>query len=298
MSGAPVSQTVYLNGAFMPIEEARIPVLDRGFIFGDGIYEYVPVYGRRTFRLHEHYQRLLRSLAAVRIPCPFSEAAFGALVQRLIAAQPFDDQGIYLQITRGAAPRDHAFPKGLTPTVFMMSNPLVMPTREQVERGVSVVVREDIRWLRNDIKAVSLLGHCMLRTEAADEGCAEVVLVRDGFLTEGSASNVMIVKGGVALAPPKTQLILPGITYDVVLELLAAHGLPHEVRAVSEAELRNADEVWLTSSSKEVLAVTEMDFRPVGHGESAGRPGPVFRHVLALYRDFMERQLAAAQKHV
>ena len=293
-----MAQTVYLNGEFMPIDQARIPVLDRGFLFGDGIYEYVPVYNRRAFRLQEHYARLEKSLAAVRIPNPLTAAGFAALAQKLIDAQPFADQGLYLQITRGAAPREHAFPKGLVPTVFMMSNPLVMPTEAQIRRGVSVVVREDFRWLRNDIKAVSLLGHCMLRTEAADEGCAEVVLVRDGFLTEASSSNVLIVKNGKVLSPPKTQLILAGVTYDVVLELLAGNQIPHEVRAVTEAELRSADEVWLTSSSKEMLPVTELDFQPVGHGEAAGRPGAVFKHVHALYRAFKARhnlENAAAQ---
>jgi D-alanine transaminase len=174
----------------------------------------------------------------------------------------------------------------------MMANPLAMPTEAQIKRGVSVVVREDFRWQRNDIKAISLLGHCMLRTEAADEGCAEVVLVRDGFLTEASASNVLIVREGKVLSPPKTQLILAGVTYDVVLELLNANQIPHEVRAVSEAELRSADEIWLTSSSKEVLPVTELDFRPVGRGEAAGKPGAVFKHVRALYQGFKARHIS------
>jgi D-alanine transaminase len=287
-------QTVYLNGEFMPITEARIPVLDRGFLFGDGIYEYVPVYNRRPFRLHEHFARLERSLAAVRMTNPFTEADFAAVTQQLIDAQAFDNQGVYVQITRGVAPREHAFPRKLAPTVFMMSNPLTMPTEAQITRGVSVVVREDFRWLRNDIKAISLLGHCMLRTEASDEGCAEVVLVREGYLTEASSSNVLIVKDGKVLSPPKTQLILAGVTYDVILELLDAHAMPHEVRAVTEAELRSADEVWLTSSSKEVLPVTELDFKPVGYGPAAGKPGPVFRRMLALYQDFKARHTASA----
>lgn len=284
-----MTQTVYLNGDFLPIGEARIPVLDRGFLFGDGVYEYLPVYNRRPFRLHEHFLRLERSLASIRIANPFTEAAFASVTQQLIDAQDFENQGVYVQVTRGAAPREHAFPRKAVPTVFMMANPLVMPTEAQISGGVSVVVREDFRWLRNDIKAISLLGHCMLRTEAADEGCAEVVLVRNGYLTEASSSNVLIVKNGKVLAPPKTQLILAGITYDVVLELLEAHAIAHEVRAVSEAELRSADEIWLTSSSKEVLPVTELDFRPVGHGEAAGKPGAVFLRMLALYQDFKAR---------
>ncbi len=270
---------IYLNGEYMPIEEARIPVLDRGFIFGDGVYEFVPVFERVPFRLHEHFARLERSLAAVKIPNPFSEATFAAVIDKLVAAHPSANQGVYFHITRGVAPRDHSFPKGLTPTVFVMANPLTLPTQKQVDEGLAVAVREDIRWLRCDIKSTSLLGHCMLRTEATGEGCAEVVLVRDGFLTEASSSNVLVVKDGVVLCPPKDHLILPGISYDVILELLAVHRIAHEVRPVREAELRGAEEVWITSSTKDVLAITRMDGKPVGDG----RPGPLFRRMRTLF---------------
>lgn len=270
---------IYLNGQYMPIEEARIPVLDRGFIFGDGIYEYIPVFDRVPFRLREHYQRMVRSLAEVKIPNSFDEASFTAIVEKLVAAHPWDNQGVYVHITRGPAPRDHAFPRDPKPTVFIMSNPLSLPTQEQIDNGLAVSVREDIRWLRCDIKSISLLGHCMLRSEAAEEGSAEVVLVRNGFLTEASASNVLIVRDGTVLCPPRDNLILPGISYEVVLELLREHGIRHEVRPVTEAELRSADEVWLTSSTKDVLAVTRMDGKPVG----SGRPGPVFARVRPLF---------------
>ncbi len=280
---------IYLNGQYMPIEEARIPVLDRGFIFGDGIYEYVPVFDRAPFRLHEHYTRLVNSLAAVQIPNPFTEAELAAVVHKLIAAHPWPNQGIYLHITRGVAPRDHSFPKNIKPTVFMMSNQLVLPTQMQIEEGLAVVTREDIRWLRCDVKSISLLGHCMLRNEATDQGCAEVIMLRDGFLTEASSSNVMVVRNGVVLCPPKDNLILPGISYNVVLELLNSHHIPHEVRPVSAAELHSADEVWITSSTKDVLAVTHMDGKPVG----TGKPGPLFARVRALFLG-LKAQLKAA----
>jgi D-alanine transaminase len=285
--------TVYLNGEFMPIEEARIPVLDRGFIFGDGVYEVIPVYSRRTFRLAEHLARLNASLSAIRIDNPYSDAHWSDLLARIIAANPWDDQGVYLQVTRGVAPRNHLFPKGLKPTVFIMADPLVTPTRALVESGVAAVVLEDFRWLRCDIKSVSLLGNCLLRTLAADQGATEAILVRDGFLTEASASNVFIVSNGVVLAPPKSCLMLPGITYDVVLELLKANGIAHEVRPVPEEELRTADEVWCTSTSKEVLAITTLDGKPVGHGATAGKPGPAFARIHPLYQQFKAKFMRA-----
>ena len=270
---------IYLNGQYMPIEEARIPVLDRGFIFGDGIYEFVPVFDRVPFRLTEHWQRLERSLREVQIANPFDAAGFRAIVDKLVEAHPWENQGVYVQITRGVAPRDHSFPKGVQPTVFIMSNRLALPSAELVEQGMSVSVREDIRWLRCDIKSISLMGHCMLRSEATAEGNAEVILVRNGLVTEASSSNILVVKDGVVLCPPKDHLILPGITYDVVLELLRENGFQHQVRPVTAAELRSADEVWITSSTKDVLAVTRMDGQPVG----SGRPGPLFLRIRPLF---------------
>jgi D-alanine transaminase len=274
--------TVYLNGAFMPLEQARIPVLDRGFIFGDGVYEVIPVYSRHPFRLPEHLKRLQRSLDAVRIANPHSGAEWARLIGQVITRNEPEDQGVYLQVTRGVAKRDHAFPNGVAPTVFIMSNPLVTPPPEQVANGVPAITASDYRWLRCDIKSVALLANCMLRQLAVDSGAVETVLIRDGFVTEGAASNVLLVKDGVLLAPPKNHLMLPGITYDVVLELAAAHGIPHEVREVTELELRAAEELMLTSSTKEVLAITSLDGRPVG----SGRPGPVFARLHRLYQEF------------
>ncbi len=274
--------TAYLNGSFMPLEEARLPVLDRGFIFGDGVYEVIPVYSRHPFRLKEHLRRLQNSLDGIRLANPHSDAEWSRLIEEIIHRNAPEDQGVYLQVTRGVAKRDHAFPAGVPPTVFLMSNPLVTPPAEQVAHGVAAITASDYRWLRCDIKSVALLANCLLRQLAADVGAAETVLIRDGFLTEASVSNVFLVKDGVLLAPPKNHLMLPGITYDVVLELAAAHRIAHQVREITELELRAADELMLTSSTKEVLAVTTLDGRPVGRGE----PGPVFRELHRLYQEF------------
>src|SRR5688572_2269575 len=273
---------VFLNGKFMPIEEARVPVLDRGFIFGDGVYELVPVYSRVPFRLDEHLARLERSLAAVRIRNPYSRAEWRDIILQLVAKHSFEDQGIYFQVTRGVAKRDHAFPKDAVPTVFVMSNPLVNPPQELVERGAAAVTAVDDRWHRCDTKSTSLLGNCLLRQVSADVGAAETILFRDGNLSEASASNVFVVKQGAILAPAKSNLILPGITYDVVVELAQGAGLPLQFRDVPEAEVRAADEIWLTSSSKEVLAVVTLDGKRVGDG----RPGPMFRRMYGLYQEF------------
>ena len=283
---------VFLNGEFLPLEEAKIPVLDRGFIFGDGVYELVPVYSRVPFRLDEHLARLERSLGETRIRNPYSRAQWREIIYRLVDAQPFEDQGVYFQVTRGVARRDHAFPKSAEPTVFMMSNPLVNPPREQVEKGAAAVSAEDYRWQRCDIKSISLIGNCLLRQLSAESGGAETILFRGGKLTEASASNVFAVKRGVILSPAKDHLILPGITYDVVTELARANGMPIEFRDVSEAEVRAGDELWVTSSSKEVLALVELDGRPIGEGV----PGPVFRRMYQLYQDFKHKVMRAGKR--
>ncbi|HYC49307.1 MAG TPA: D-amino acid aminotransferase [Burkholderiales bacterium] len=277
-----MSEIVYLNGEFIALENAKISVLDRGFIFGDGVYEVIPAYSRHPFRLAEHLVRFQRSHDAVRIAYPFSDAEWTRLVHDLIARNAGEDQSIYLQVTRGVAKRDHAFPKDARPTVFGMSTPLVTPAKEAVDDGVHGITAVDYRWLKCDVKSTSLLANCLLRQQAADAGAVEVVMFRDGFLTEGSSSNVFVVKNGVILATPKDNLVLPGITYDVVLELARANGIPLEVRPISEAEVRAADEIWVTSSTKEVLAVSTLDERAVG----GGKPGTVFRRMHQLYQDF------------
>jgi len=284
-----MSETAYLNGEFLPIEQAKISVLDRGFIFGDGVYEVIPVYSRRPFRLAEHLARLQASLDAIRLVNPHPAPKWTELVGKIVAGNPWEDQAVYLQITRGAAKRDHVFPKGVKPTVFMMASELVPPSAELVKSGAKAIVLPDRRWLRCDIKSVSLLGNCMLRTLAADQDCAEAILVREGMLTEASASNVFIVKDGTVLTPPKSHLILPGITYDVVLEILRENSIAHEVRPVTEAELRSAEEVWVTSSSREVLAITTLDGKRVG----SGQPGPVGERVHALYHQYKAKVMRA-----
>ena len=269
------AQIVYLNGQFVALADAKISVLDRGFIYGDGVYEVVPVYRRRPFRMAQHLARLQYSLDGIRLANPHTSAQWQDLIADLIERQPFDDQAVYLQVTRGVAKRDHAFPASVTPTVFMMSNPLVVPSREQVELGVAVVTAQDNRWLRCDLKTTSLLGNVLMRQLAVDHSAVETVMFRDGHLTEASASNVLIVRDGNVIAPPKDNLILPGITYDATLEVGKAAGLALDIRAIPQAEAMAADEMWLSSSTKEVLAVTTVDGRPF----AGGRPGPVFRRV-------------------
>ncbi|MBA2658009.1 MAG: D-amino acid aminotransferase [Nitrosospira sp.] len=273
---------IYLNGDFMPIEEARIPVLDRGFIFGDGVYEVIPVYSRRPFRLAEHLLRLQDSLDGIRLLNPHSNEHWSSLVEQIIARNESEDQYLYLHITRGVAKRDHAFPKGVMPTVFIMSNPLLAPPKELLASGVSAITTDDNRWLRCDIKAISLLPNVLLRQMAVDAGAVETVLLREGFMTEGAASNIFVVKNETLLAPPKNHLMLPGITYDVVLELAAAHKIPNEVRTVSEYEMRTAQELLLTSSTKEIMPITRLDGKPVGDG----KPGPMFALLYQLYQNY------------
>ncbi|HKQ26506.1 MAG TPA: D-amino acid aminotransferase [Burkholderiales bacterium] len=275
----------------MPIEQARVPVLDRGFVFGDGVYEVIPVYSRHPFRLAEHLRRLQSSLDGIRLANPHDDAEWSRLVRRLIELNEFEDQSLYLHVTRGVAKRDHAFPKAVVPTVFMMSNVLSTPAREQVEKGVGVITTVDNRWMRCDIKAIALLPNVLLRQLAVDEGCVEAVLLRDGIMTEGAASNIFVVRNGVLLAPPKSHLMLPGITYDVVLELARADGIKHEVRPVRESELRDAEEAWLTSSTKEVLSIVRLDGKVVRDGV----PGPLFRRMYALYQEYKERVMRAPE---
>jgi D-alanine transaminase len=283
---------VFLNGRLLPVEDAKVSVLDRGFIFGDGVYELVPVYSRVPFRLEEHLARLERSLGEAKIRNPYSRSQWRSHIHGLIDAQPFEDQGVYFQVTRGVAKRDHAFPNNVEPTVFMMANPLVNPPQAAVERGGAAVSAQDNRWLRCDIKSISLIGNVLLRQLSAEAEAAETILFRDGKLTEASASNVFVVKRGVILSPPKSNLILPGITYDVIAELAQANALPMEFRDVSEAEVRGADEVWVSSSSKEVFAIVTLDGKPVGDG----KPGPVFRRMFQLYQDFKQKVMRAGKR--
>jgi len=281
---------IYLNGKFIPIEEAVIPVLDRGFIFGDGVYEVIPVYSRLPFRVGGHLERLQASLDSIRLDNPHTESEWRQLLASLIERNEPEDQSLYLQITRGVAKRDHAFPENTIPTVFIMSNPLILPTSDQIENGVSAITAPDNRWSRCDVKSTALLPNVLLRQLAVDAGCTETLLLRDGLLTEGSATNAFVIRDGIILTPPKSNLMLPGITYDLVLELAAANGVAYEVRNIAEAELISADEIWITSSSKEVLPVTTLNGNLVG----SGHPGPVFKRMHGLYQDYKVQVMRTA----
>lgn len=282
--------TAYLNGEYLPLERATVSVLDRGFLFGDGVYEVIPAYGGTLFRLGPHLDRLQRSLAETRIPDPHSRDEWAAILSGLVARGEGDALAVYLQVTRGVAVRDHVFPKNVTPTVFAMVNPMPPVPAELLERGAKAVVRDDLRWLRCDIKATALLANVLMRQSAADAGASEAILVRDGKATEGAASNLFVVVGDVIVTPPKGPLLLPGITRDLVVELARAEGLSCRERTVSERELRGADEIWLTSSTKEILPVSTLDQVPVG----GGRPGPAWDRIYALFQDY-KRSLAPTE---
>ena len=273
---------VYLNGEFLPPERAMISAFDRGFVFGDGVYEVIPVFGRRLFRLPHHLARLQRSLNEVRLPNPLSASRWEEVLKRLTAEVTADDQSVYLQVTRGPAPRDHAFPADVHPTVFAYAQPSKPAEPEVLARGISAVTIADIRWLRCDIKATALLANAMLRQQAADRGAAEAILIRDGLVTEGAASNVFVVRDETILTTPNGPFILPGITRDLVLELANVHSLPALEQPLPESALVDADEIWITSSMREILPVTRLNERPVG----GGKPGPLHARVHALYQDY------------
>lgn len=277
---------VYLNGRFMPAEEAHIPVLDRGFLFGDGVYEVIPAYGGRLFRLEPHLQRLDNSLAGIRIDNPLGRHDWQTVLESLLERNGGGDQSVYLQVTRGVAPkRDHAFPANVTPTVFLSTNPMPPLADDAYDDGLSAITLNDIRWELCNIKAITLLPNVLLRQQAVEAGCAEAILIRHGEATEGAASNLFIVEGDTLITPPTGPQLLPGITRDLVLELARANDIPCREEAIPEARLRNADEVWLTSSTKEIIPVTRLDDTQVG----LGRPGPVWRRLRALYQDYKDK---------
>jgi len=275
---------VYLNGVFVPAGEAGISIFDRGFIFGDGVYEVIPAYGGRLFRLSQHLQRLHYSLDAIGITAPHSDAELETVFQRLLDGVP-GDASIYLQITRGVAPRNHAFPENLAPTVLAYAQAVRYPDRQQREAGVTAITLPDQRWARCDIKSVSLLANVLARQQAHERGAVEAILLRDGYLTEGAASTVFLVSDGCLMTPPKGHAILPGITRDLVVELAAEEGIPLQQCEITEAMLRSASEVWVASSTKEILPVIRLDDHVIGDGA----PGPAYRRMVTLYDLFKER---------
>jgi D-alanine transaminase len=278
----------YLNGAYKPLSQAQVSVLDRGFLFGDGIYDVAPVYGRKLFRFDEHMARLERSLAKIRIANPLSRDAWLERCRKLVAAlaetESADDQVVYIQVTRGVAPRDHVMPEGIAPTVFMMSNPMKPPTAEQRHGGVACTTARDFRWERGDIKSISLLGNVLARQMSADHGAVETIMFRDGWLTEAAACNVWIVKDGALLGPPKSEHVLEGIRVELLHELCEEEGIAYNLKPISEADVLSADEVILSSATKEVLPVTKLDGQPVGHGALRGKPGPVYARLHEAYQ--------------
>lgn len=267
----------YLNGTFLPLAEAQVSVLDRGFLFGDGVYEVIPVYGGRPLRLREHLARLARSLEAIGMTPPLDEPAWAEIIAGLVEGP--EDQQIYIQVTRGPQPkRDHTIPGKINPTVFAMCTPIApIPVG-----GISAVTVDDLRWDRCDIKAITLLANILLRQRALDQGATEAIIVRDGVALEGAASNLFVVRDGTLVTPPNGSTILPGITRDLVLEVARGIGLSVEEATLSVDDLRVADEIWLTSSTREILPVISLDGRPVGSGD----PGPVWRRVLEAYQAF------------
>ncbi|MDH1521524.1 MULTISPECIES: D-amino acid aminotransferase [Achromobacter] len=278
--GVPGESQVYLNGEFLRMDEAKVSVLDRGFIFGDGIYEVVPVYQGNAFRMAEHLDRLDRSLAALRIAQPFDRSGWINLIEQLLDRSNLDTCIVYLQVTRGVAKRDHPFPSpAVTPTVFGMIAAWSPPTAAQRAQGLSAISIPDERWLHCEIKSVSLLGNVLAKQQAVDAHVDEVLQFRDGYLTEGASTNIWVVSGGKLLAPPKNNLILEGIRYGLMGELAAEAGIPFESRRISQAEVEQADELMLSSATKEVLAIVSLDGKPVG----SGKPGPVFGQLRAGY---------------
>jgi D-alanine transaminase len=275
-------RTVFLNGEFLPADRAFISPLDRGFIFGDGVYEVIPAYGRKPFRLAEHLLRLKHSLDGVRMKAPYGDERLAAIIRELVARHDEDDQSIYLQITRGVAPRDHAFPRDCTPTMFAMTNPLKPMPAEIRSRGVSAITLEDIRWEHCDLKVTSLLPNVLLRQQALDAGAAEAILVRRGEVTEGAASNLFVVLDDIVVTPPKGPRLLPGITRDLIIEIAQAHAIAWREDVVKREDLLSAQEIWLTSSTREILPVTRLDGQAVGDG----RPGPAWTRMIDLYQDY------------
>lgn len=284
----------YLNGEYGSLRDAKVSVLDRGFIFGDGIYEVVPAYGGRLFRFDDHIARLGRSLAKLRIANPLQSEQWlvhaHKLAQALREKTGAPDQLVYIQVTRGVALRDHVMPEGIAPTVFMMASPMKPASAEQRHKGVACVTARDFRWERGDIKSISLLGNVLARQISADVGAIETVMFRDGFLTEASSSNVWVVHEGAVLGAPKSEYVLEGIRYELIRELCDECGIAFNLKPIAEADVFSADELLLSSATKEVLPVTTLDGEPVGHGALHGKPGPVYARLYEAYQRAKQTQ--------
>jgi len=285
-----LNRIVYLNGEMLPLKDAKVSVLDRGFIFGDGIYEVVAVYNKKPFRLEQHLDRLERSLGKIKLKNPLTRQGWKDLIDKLVATLPNADQFVYFQITRGVAERDFGFPSDDTqPTLFAITSPFKPVPKEQREGGLKLIKMPDLRWLRCDVKVVSLLGAVLAKQDALDEGVHDCVMFRDGYLTESSSANVWIVKDGKMFAPPRDNLILEGIRYGLMQEMAEATGVPFEVKRITEAEVDAADEILITSATREVVAGTQLNGKPVGKDDYVGKPGPVYHKFYAAYQDAKKR---------
>ena len=273
--------TAYLNGEYLPLEECKVSVLDRGFMFGDAIYELIPVYNGKPFYIDGHLKRLERSLEQVEINNPHDMAGWKDIINQLAGKSELKDLYVYIQVTRGVAPRDHAFPANITPTVFAMIGAWPSTPAEIFEQGLTAVTAKDMRWDRCDIKVTSLLANVLNKQKAVEGDAHEAIIIRDGYVLEGSASNVFVVKSNQVHTAPKNNFILPGITRDVVVDLLNENNITLIEEAPTEEMLRNADEIWITSSTKECLPVTILDGKPVGSGQPGELWGRVFDYFQA-----------------
>lgn len=281
-----LQQQVYLNGQFLEKEKATVSVLDRGFLFADGIYEVIPAYAGKLFRLPEHLKRLNNSLAAIRMDAVMTDQQWSEILNKLILPHSQSDQSVYIQVTRGAQDnRDHKLPDSYQPTIFAMCQEIVPASLEVIAKGIQAITLDDIRWSWCHIKSVSLLGNILLKQQAADQQTAEAILIKDGFATEGSASNLFIVKDGQIITPPKDHKLLPGITRDLVLELAIKRAIPCVERDIAEHELVSADEIWLTSSTREIMPVIELNKRIIGTGE----PGALWHIMSAQFSAFKQQ---------
>src|SRR5882757_1409193 len=275
----------YLNGAFVPLQEARISPLDRGFLYSDGVYELMPVYEGRPFRFEAHAERLTRSLAGIQMDDPHTRSEWREIISTLISRNGGGNQYVYWQVTRGAEfGRNHAPLPKVPRTVFAFCAPLPVTSAATLEKGVACVTTEDTRWARCDIKSVSLLANILLRQQAVDAGAAEVILLKDGQLREASSSAVHVVIGGAILSPPRSQAILPGTTRSAMEEVASEAGLTYRSAPVSEQQLRTAEEIWISAATREVQSVTQLDGKLVG----TGKPGPVWRRIHEAWQSYKQ----------
>lgn len=281
----PMSSIVYLNGQYLPLEDAHIPILDRGFIFGDGVYEVIPVYNRHIFRLKEHIERLNKSLGAIYMENPYELSKWREILDKLVGQNGNINESLYIQITRGVSPRDHSIELATESTILVTANSL---PKKDLSVGISAIVSEDIRWLYCNIKAITLLPSIMLRHKAKQSGAQEAILVRNGYVTEGAATNIFICKDSAVKTPVEDARILSGVTRNLVMELLAESDIPCGEADISEAELRDADEIWATSSNWEIVPIVKLDGQCMGDG----RPGKMWERASAIYKEFKTKQMS------